>query len=214
MRTVALAAMLLAASATPVAASAAETVREWNFEVLLDGKPIGEHRFTVATDGDRATVRSRARFDVKVLGFTAYRYRHEADEIWRKGCVESIRARTDDDGEVLKVDAEPVEAAGLRVTSAKGVASYPGCVMGFGYWNPAMLQQSRLLNVQTGEYLAVVATPLPDQTVVARGDPVPARRWKLVGPDNPVELWYGTDGQWLALESTVAGGRKLRYRLR
>jgi len=202
---------LLAAACT---ATAAEPVREWLFDVSLDGKPIGEHRFTVSTQGDRTTVRSRARFDVKVLGFTAYRYRHEADEVWRNGCLESVRARTDDDGTALGVDAEPVDGAGLRVTSSRGVVSYPGCVMGFGYWNPAMLQQSRLLNVQTGEYLPVVVSPLTDQPVQARGESVPARRWRLTGPDNPLELWYGSDGQWLALDSTVTGGRKLRYRLR
>lgn len=206
-----LASTLLAAAP---AVTAAESVREWLFEVSLDGKPIGEHRFTVGTDGERTTVRSRARFDVKVLGFTAYRYRHEADEVWRKGCLESLRARTDDDGTALAVDAEPVDGAGLRVTSPKGIASYPGCVMGFAYWNPAMLQQSRLLNVQTGEYLAVAVAPLAEQPVQVRGEPVPAKRWKLTGPDNPLELWYGSDGQWLALDSTVTGGRKLRYRLR
>lgn len=211
MKTALLASTLLAAAST---ATSAETVREWLFDVSLDGKPIGEHRFTVSTEGERTLVRSRARFDVKVLGFTAYRYRHEADEVWRKGCLESIRARTDDDGTALAVDAEPVDGAGLRVTSPKGIASYPGCVMGFGYWNPAMLQQSRLINVQTGEYVAVAVSPLADQPVPTRGESVPAKRWKLTGPDNPLELFYAPDGQWLALDSTVTGGRKLRYRLR
>lgn len=210
-----LAAALLATSGAAFSAeSVRESVREWVFDVSLDGKPIGEHRFTVGTVGERTTVRSRARFDVKVLGFTAYRYRHEADEVWRNGCLESVRARTDDDGEALRVDAEPVDGAGLRVTSPKGVASYPGCVMGFGYWNPAMLQQARLLNVQTGEYVTVGVSPLADQAVMAAGESVPARRWRLTGPENPLELWYGADGRWLALESAVSGGRKLRYRLR
>lgn len=196
------------------AVSAAEPVQEWLFDVYLDGKPIGEHRFTVRTEGDRTTVRSRARFDVKLLGFTAYRYRHEADEVWRGNCLESLRARTDDDGQALAVDAEAVEGGGLKVNGPKGSASYPGCVMGFAYWNPAIRQQQRLLNVQTGEYLPVSFAPLPDQEVLARGTPVVGRHWKLTGPENPLELWYAADGDWLALESTVSGGRKLRYRLR
>ena len=76
------------------------------------------------------------------------------------------------------------------------------------------MQQSRLINVQTGEHVAVAVSPLADQPVPARGESVPARRWKLAGPDNPLELAYAPDGQWLALDSTVTGGRKLRYRLR
>lgn len=194
-------------------AAEAETVREWAFDVYLDGKPIGEHRFTVSTDGDRTTVRSRARFDVKLLGFTAYRYRHESDESWRAGCLQSVRARTDDDGQALKVDAALVDGA-LQVTSDKGVASYPGCVMSFGYWNPAIREQTKLLNVQTGEFMPVVFAALANQAVEARGDAVTASHWKLSGADHPIELWYGAGDDWLALESTVSGGRKLRYRLR
>ena len=215
MKGVVVAAGVSVALAACACACAAEPAGDWNFDVLLDGKPIGEHRFTVTFDGDRTMVSSRARFEVKLLGFTAYRYRHEADEVWRNGCLEKVRARTDDDGEALRVDADPGEGGGLKVTSTRGSASYPGCVMGFGYWNPAILKQQRLLNVQTGEYVAVVVTSLPDQAVLAGGRTVPAKRWKLSGPENPLEFWYGVaDERWLALESTVSGGRKLRYRLR
>jgi hypothetical protein len=28
-----------------------------------------------------------------------------------------------------------------------------------------------------------------------------------------VDLWYSAQGEWLALESVVAGGRRLRYEL-
>lgn len=202
--------MLLLASA---AAGAAEPAREWVFDVDLDGKPIGEHRFTVSSDGERTMVRSRATFDVKVLGFVAYRYRHEADETWRGGCLEKLRARTDDDGQALTVDAETVEGS-LKVVATKASGSYPGCVMGFAYWNPSIRQQSRLLNVQTGEYTQVAFAPLPEQIVQARGVPVSGRRWRLTGPENPLELAYTAAGDWVALESTVSGGRKLRYRLR
>ena len=194
---------------------AAEPVGEWAFDVLLDGRRIGEHRFSVTTDGERTLVRSRAGFEVKLLGFTAYRYRHESDEVWRHGCLESVRAQTNDDGEASRVDAEPATGGGLRVSATKGVATYPGCVKGFGYWNPAILDQRRLLNVQTGEYVAVSVTPLPDQPVLAGGQMVPARRWRLSGAESPLELWYASaDERWLALESTVSGGRKLTYRLR
>ncbi len=195
-------------------ALAADPAREWTFDVYLDGKAIGEHRFTVAAEGDRTTVRSRARFDVKLLGVTVYRYRHEADEVWSGGCLQSLRSRTDDDGEALAVDAAAT-AVGLQVTATKQpAATYPGCVMGFAYWNPAIRQQPKLLNVQTGEYMPVVFGALAPQEVEARGAPVTATHWKLTGPTNPLELWYGPGDDWVALESTVSSGRKLRYRLR
>jgi hypothetical protein len=40
-----------------------------------------------------------------------------------------------------------------------------------------------------------------------------ARQIRLDGPGSPIDLWYSAGQEWLALESTVAGGRVLRYRL-
>lgn len=193
-------------------AVAAPSSGNWNFEVLLDGKPIGEHRFAVSTADGQATVRSRARFDVKVLFIPAYRYRHEADETSRGGCLVRLQSRTDDNGEDLSVTADG-GPAGLKVRSSKGDATLDGCVMGFAYWDVAMLDRRRLLNAQTGEYQQVTIEPLPPQMLTVRGEAVQARRYRLTGPENPLELWYSASGEWLALESTVAGGRKLRYRL-
>jgi hypothetical protein len=49
--------------------------------------------------------------------------------------------------------------------------------------------------------------------ITVRGQPQTARKFRLTGPKNPIDLWYSTADEWLALESTVAGGRRLRYAL-
>jgi hypothetical protein len=49
--------------------------------------------------------------------------------------------------------------------------------------------------------------------VEVRGQPVDAVRWRITGPEAPIELWYSTQGEWVGLDSTVSGGRKLSYRL-
>ena len=46
-----------------------------------------------------------------------------------------------------------------------------------------------------------------------RGQPQTARKFRLTGPKNPIDLWYSANDEWLALESAVAGGRRLRYTL-
>jgi hypothetical protein len=73
-----LAACLLAAASL---AQARDGSRVFDFDVQLDGKPVGTHRFEVTRHADGTeSVRSVARFDVKILGLTVYRYRHEARE--------------------------------------------------------------------------------------------------------------------------------------
>lgn len=43
---------------------------------------------------------------------------------------------------------------------------------------------------------------------------VAAMRWRIEGPAQPIDVWYSAEGEWLGLDSTVDGGRKLPYRLK
>lgn len=201
-----------AASPAPAAGSA-----EWRFEVQLDGKPVGEHRFTLsplaASSGNERRLLSVASFDVKLLGITVYRYRHEARERWQGDCLAELDARTDANGKVTTVKAER-EAQALNVTSSAGSAPLPACTMTFAYWNPAMRRQTQLLNPQTGRGVAVQIVPVGTGMVDVRGSAVAAEHWRLTGDESPIELWYAPgSGEWLALDATV-NGRRLSYRLR
>ncbi len=210
--TVAITALVLSALASGAPVQAASEPRVWNFGAYLDDKPIGYHRFTLREEGDSRELRSESRFEVKLLFVTAYRYSHDATEQWRGNCLEGMTARTDDNGERPAVDAK-MQNGQLAVVKDGGNSSLPGCVMSFAYWNPQMLRQSRLLNAQTGEFEAVKISALGEDHIVVRGATVAAKRYRITGPKNPIDLWYSPGDEWLALESTVAGGRKLRYRL-
>ena len=154
-----------------------------------------------------------ARFEVKILFVTAYRYVHEVSELWRGNCLEKLEARTNDDGTRLLTEAA-ADGNRLTVSTARGNATLEGCVMSFAYWNPDILRQSRLLNVQTGEYQAVKVAVIGDENIAVRGAQVAAKRYRITGPKNPIDLWYSADSDWLGLESTIAGGRRLRYRIK
>lgn len=182
-------------------AAAAEPGRSWDFEVLLDGTPIGRHRFELSTDGDRRTLVSRAAFTVKLLGIPVYRYRHEAREQWRGDCLTALDAHTDDGGERSTVRASG-DAELLR-----------GCVMTYAYWHPAMLHQTRLLNAQTGKLDAVRITAPGSASLDVRGQPQPAMRWRIESPAGPLTVWVSPQGDWLGLDATVRGTRTLSYRL-
>ena len=184
----------------------------WQFRVLLDGSEIGSHSFELEDDGDRKRLVSEARFDIKFLFFTAYRYRHRNTEEWSGDCLVDIDARTVRNGDTLVVegrrsgDAFVVERQGETV-------ELPGCIMSFAYWNPDFLDEGRLLNPQTGEFLDVTVEELPAETLTVRGEPREAMRYRVVAKDMELELWYSQDRRWLALESTVKGGRVIRYEL-
>ncbi len=209
----ALGAVLAAGNA---AASEALPLGDWNFRALLDGEPIGQHRFSVTGQGETRSVVSDARFTIKFIGITAYRYAHQATEQWRGPCLAALNATTDDDGKPSRVQAAQDGDAFVVRTGAgntAGTASTPGCVMSFAYWNPAIQTQTRLLNAQTGKLESVQVRRVGPGSIEVRGQPVAATEYRITGPAQPISVWYSPQGEWLGLDSTVAGGRRLSYRL-
>jgi hypothetical protein len=223
-------AVLLAATVPPGAAAevASPTVGEWNFRALLDGKPIGQHRFSVTANANASAnanananasapdverqVLSEASFAVKFLGITAYRFRHMATEQWRGDCLTALSATTDDDGKASSVRTE-ADGDALTIKTAAATQSLNGCVMTFAYWNPAIQTQTRLLNAQTGRAETVQVSRAGNGSVEVRGQRVAATRFRITGLAQPIDVWYSAQGEWIGLDSLVAGGRKLSYRL-
>jgi hypothetical protein len=186
-------AMLACCAAGYAAATSAET-REWRFDVSLDGRPIGEHRYLLREAAGTRELVSEANFRVRILFFDAYRYAHRAEERWRGDCLQRLQARTDANGKQTVVDVEPTDA----------------CVQTFAYWNASILQARTLLNPQTGEYVPVEVRKLGPETLAGQA----AERFRLIGSGREpleIDLWYSPARDWLALESRTPEGRRLRY---
>lgn len=182
----------------------------WLFKVFLDDKEIGYHNFYVAEHKGMKQLKSVANFEYKLLFVRLFHYEHENSEIWTGDCLQSIKSRTDVNGEPFQVDGRR-EAGQFRVDSSGGEASLPECVMSFAYWNPKFLEQSSLLNTQDGEFLEVeISSPVFEELEVL-GESRPSYRYSLAAGALNLDLWYSTNNEWLALESEVQGGRTLRY---
>ena len=203
---------LLATLTTSVSVADAPAEKTLMFDVFLDGEKIGYHRFDIDGPKNNAAVRSEAKFDVKFLFLTAFSYRHVAVENWAGGCLEEIEARTDSNGKELKVVGERTDDA-FVIETGEREAELPQCVMSFAYWNPGFLDEPRLLNPQTGEYLDVEVEDLGSDVVRLDGRRIPARSVRITAREMDITLWYSEDAEWLALESVAKGGRILRYEL-
>lgn len=187
--------------------------RTLSFDVYLDGKPIGYHRFRIENrDAEKQFVHSEARFDVKFLFFTAFRYRHRSSEHWDGNCLVAIEAETDSNDKQTSVAGKLTEA-GFALPADDGTELLPDCVMTFAYWNPDFLQQEKLLNPQTGEYVDVEVSKRPEEPVEIGGLELLATPYDIRAKDVEITVWYSPDDEWLALESPAKGDRILRYEL-
>lgn len=191
---------------------AAGNSKSWDFSVLLDGDEIGYHRFEMTDLGDERRITSEAKFDVRFLFINAFRYRHDNTEVWSDGCLRSIESKTEANRKRFAVTGARDDDA-FVVENGSEQNALEKCVMTFAYWDPDFLQQSRLLNSQSGEYLDVEVEELGNDSIEVRGETVPATAYRLTAKTMELTVWYSDDDEWLALESVAKGGRIIRYEL-
>jgi hypothetical protein len=184
----------------------------WEFQVLLDGREIGYHRFDVTNRGDIEQVEIEARFEVEFMFITAYRYEHDNLETWQGDCLQRIESSTDDNGEQYVIAGQAGDAGFTIDRNDAAEALDTTCLQTFAYWNPGILRAQRLLNAQTGEWKPVNVESLGTAPFEVAGTSVPAEEYRLLIPDGAIRLWYQQgNGQWLGLETETQGGRTLRY---
>ena len=199
-----------AGMALPANAGAAGATKEWRFRVYLDDREVGYHHFHLTRNDTATLLASRAEMNVTFLKIPLFSYRHENIEHWDGDCLQSINAETDENGERYRVTGHAGDD-GFRVTGSAGETMLPGCISTFAYWDRSFLQHANLLNAQTGEYIDVQVDYLGEQMIGAGDTTRPAHQYRLETDDLALELWYSQEGHWLALQSTVDGGRLLRY---
>ncbi len=200
------------------AISAHSTNKSWYFDVLLNDKQIGEHSFIVKQVGNVEQVDITAKFDVKILFFTAYKYRHTNTEIWQGQCLQNISSSTDDNGKNFQIDGKQVNDkqgnSSFVLTINDKIDSIKGCVNTFSYWNKDILTQTSLLNAQTGEVETVKIETLPSEDITINNQLIHASRHRLQTDKFSIELWYSPGGKWLSLRSTNVNGKILTYKLK
>jgi len=86
--------------------------------------------------------------------------------------------------------------------------------MTFSYWNPIMLKQSKLLNVQTGEYTEVQIKSLGKKLVKVRNENIEADAYQLNGRNINIQLWYKDNKEWVKLESNTPDNHHIVYMLK
>ncbi|MDJ0748936.1 MAG: DUF6134 family protein [Woeseiaceae bacterium] len=205
-------ALALASMVLSSQADARSDSRSWEFSVLLDGSPIGYHRFDLQPADNGLELVSEASFDVRVLFINAFRYRHTNREFWEGECLSRIESNTRQNGKRFAVNGTRVEDQ-FVLQAGGSVDPLGDCIMSFAYWNPRFLQQSQLLNPQSGEYMPVNVESLGRKEFTVRGEQVLASAWRVTAKDTDLTVWYSDNDEWLGLESIAKGGRIIRYEL-
>lgn len=197
-------------------ASSVAMAKEWAFDVYLDKSKMGQHTFTL-NEANQLT--SSAKFNVKVLFVNAYQYDHRAVEKWQGDCLATLSSHTVENKVTTDVKGKTTEG-NFVVEDGKNKQSLPACVMTFAYWNPKILEQSKLLNPQNAEWVDTKVSKIGVETIEVKGKKTETTHYKLDGSLDgksklKIDLWYDTaNNDWVALKSVTPEGYTVNYKLR
>ncbi len=188
-----------------VSANSLEPIeKNYNFTIFIDQREVGQHQFSVAREGETIRVASTMALNFTVLLVKKVSYQHRANEIWQNGCITQLISETTRQGKTSAVDARgSAIGSGLLVVRGDETEDLSGCVRGFAYWDPALLEGEFLLNADSGKYV-----PVEINTTVAEDS---SKSIVIKGPKLQIELQYSAEGEWLSLESELKIGGTLRY---
>ena len=178
------------------------------FDVFLGKKRVGEHSFLFALSSDGIKVQSRASFNYRLFNISLYKYEHFSEENYdSENCLVKINSSTLTEtkirGSVKQKIAGQRKDNGFLITGSNEEQLDKNCVMPFAYWNPKFLEQTSLLNAQTGKEVHIAVRELP--AIESRA------KYSLEGENLDIEIQYSAEGSWVSLQSKLGRGRYLKY---
>lgn len=181
----------------PAVRAYAAAQRDSRFRALWRGSAIGEHRVAFRTDGDRLVVDTHIDIAVRVLFFTVFRLKHDAQEIWQSGRLVSVTSTTDRDGTRLQVSGNAA-ADGFRIVGENGpFLAAADLLTTNALWDSRIVHEQRLIDVQYGGEIGLVAKLLGDEQVATPQGPVRASRYQMITPHYAGSVFYDEDQRWV-----------------
>lgn len=177
--------------------------QQWNFDVYLNDKKVGWHRFLRVSDGEFVRMTSDADFEFTVFLIYRVHYRHHSVESWQGDCLKTISSKTTRRNQTWEFSGERV--GNVFAIVQKGMdetLQLPPCVGSFAYWHPEWLDRAFLLNSENADYLPATLSRQSTQTGYGL---------TLNVPSGEIELEYDDKGDWLTLKSRIKKVGELRY---
>jgi len=184
------------------------------FDVLRNGKPVGEHVTTFAVDERGLAVTSRMRMDLRLLFVPVYDFDYHSESRWCNGRLQALDVRVSDNGEPSSLAAEAAADA-LRIVGAAGTLEVAPDVLTTDHWNPRVLESDRVINTLTGRINEVQLRECATPSAVAALAPAlaDARCYDYTG-DLTARVWYDSAGRWVGLHFKGRDGSDILYACR
>ena len=156
---------------------------------------IGEHRMTVARDGDAIVVEHAAELAVEILGLTAFHRRTRFREVWQHDRLLAFEGLVEDNDEPFPVTARAV-GHHLVVEGRAGRIEAPPDTAPSEPSLEFAIRRERLFDSKTGVLLAATVTPVGLEPLKVGDAVVEASKYEITG-DLEQHVWFDATGAWV-----------------
>ncbi|GIU66208.1 DUF6134 family protein [Candidatus Phycosocius spiralis] len=174
------------------------------FEILMNGKPVGRHSVSVSRANDLTTVRIAVDMAGKIgpIGFT---YSHRCEETWRGQQLTSLDC-TDKENRTIKSVEAKFSGDQLVVNGSGFKGKAPTGIVPSSWWRRSTVNQARLLDSRDGKLSRVNVDRIGSDIVLINGNAVQTNHYRLRGTVNK-DIWYDNAGRWVRTAFKIAGQR-------
>jgi Family of unknown function (DUF6134) len=172
------------------------------FEILMNGKPVGRHIVAVTEAAGVTTARISIDMAGRV-GPISFTYTHRCEEQWRGDQLLNINC-SDRENRSTKTVSGSLQGTNFVVNGSGFRGNAPASILPTSWWRSATIRVARVLNTRDGKLSPITATRIGAETVTAAGVPVQATHYRIRGPVT-TDLWYDASGRWVGNAFRIAG---------
>jgi hypothetical protein len=172
-----------------------------DFRVLRAGSAVGAHRVRFRDNAGLLEAQSDVRIEVKLMGFTVFRYHHETAETWRGDRLVALSSRLQKNGTTTACEAR-ASGAELLLRGPEGEQRLPAQAAPLTWWRMATLRPGvPLFDPRRAEAVQ------PELRITR---PQGGTHVVLVGGEG-AEVLYDAAGTWVGFATTGEDGSPVRY---
>lgn len=182
------------------------------FDVFRKGSPVGTHEVNFSRDGDDIIANTRFEVTIKILIVPVYSYIYTSKERWRDGKLISLKADTNDNGDLSNLIVSRKNDV-LSFSGSGGEFIASGNLYPTTHWNSGVIGSTQVINTITGKINDVELQNRGVAVIETQYGNIQATHFAYQG-DLTTEVWYDKSGKWAKMRFPGKDGVMIEYKCR
>jgi len=166
------------------------------YVIRRKGKKVGTHVVEFTRRNTQLNVDVESIITIRILKVPVFKFNYTASEQWKNGKLTTVKARTNNGGELTKADYKPIDNDTVAYSS--------------NHWNSDVLDANEVFNTLTGKMSQVSIDKIGNELLQDDDISINADRYRYSG-DIQADVWYDASDRWVKLEFKGEDGSVITY---